>query len=88
MLQVRILCKYALIDGLTFYAKIYVSCTKYADEREEITNADSDKFNLIFNEVESLHQLGNFLISHIIVALFIFFHMCIFNFVCARMLNY
>ncbi|KAH7512396.1 hypothetical protein FEM48_Zijuj12G0086500 [Ziziphus jujuba var. spinosa] len=26
------------------------------DERDEITNADSDKFNLIINEVESLHQ--------------------------------
>ena len=29
-----------------------------ADEREEIARADSHKFNLIFNEMETLHQLG------------------------------
>lgn len=30
----------------------------FADDREEIANPDSDKFDLIFSEMESLHQLG------------------------------
>lgn len=30
----------------------------FAEKREDISGADSDKFNSIINEVESLHQLG------------------------------
>lgn len=30
----------------------------FTDEREGITNPDSAKFDLIFSEVESLHQQG------------------------------
>lgn len=33
-----------------------------ADEREDLTNVDSDKFNSIINEVESLHHFGTHLI--------------------------
>ena len=36
-----------------------------ADERDDISRVDSDKFNTIINEVESLHQLG--IVEHYIV---------------------
>jgi len=33
----------------------------FSDEREEIARPDSDKFDLIFSEMESLHQQGIYL---------------------------
>lgn len=34
----------------------------FADEKDEIASPESKKFDLIFGEMESLHQLGIYLI--------------------------
>jgi hypothetical protein len=33
-------------------------CVRVADEKDDMANADSEKFRSIINKVESLHQYG------------------------------
>ena len=45
------------------YLSFLMSCFSHpvfiaADRRDDLSRADSDKFNSIFSEVENLHQLG------------------------------
>lgn len=44
-------CDASLISLLHFH---------FADERDDISKVDSDKFNTMIEEVDNLHQLGNF----------------------------
>lgn len=42
--------------GITWFHQF--SVFDFAEKREDISRVDSDKFDSIINEVESLHQLG------------------------------
>ena len=37
---------------------LLVNFVAFADEKEEISSPESDKVDLIFSEMESLHKLG------------------------------
>ncbi|XP_040945986.1 non-structural maintenance of chromosomes element 4 homolog B isoform X3 [Gossypium hirsutum] len=43
-------------DRRVLRSKYLAVMTKISDAREEISNADSNKFNIIINEVDNLHQ--------------------------------
>ncbi|XP_052486350.1 non-structural maintenance of chromosomes element 4 homolog A-like [Gossypium raimondii] len=43
-------------DRRVLRSKYLVVMTKISDAREEISNVDSNKFNIIINEVDNLHQ--------------------------------
>ncbi|KAG4158553.1 hypothetical protein ERO13_D02G126066v2 [Gossypium hirsutum] len=45
-------------DRRVLCSKYLAVMTKISDAREEISNVDSNKFNIIINEVDNLHQQG------------------------------
>jgi hypothetical protein len=70
---------YLFFSSYFSYADLCVCvCNGYADESDDMIRVDSDKFQSIIDEVESLHNLG---ILPIISYLFFFFFFFFFNYI-------